>query len=162
MARLDLSIEIAAPPDRVAVFFVPQRMPYWYGAGMETHFEVLGGSADFQAGQKVRIVARVGRREVSHTAVVTQFEWGRVLEWKFQDVYGIRGMQRWEIEPGAASGDASDAAPATRVRLRDEYEMPGRMGRFMDWLVTRHAVKQRDHNDLAQLKKFAENVSAES
>jgi hypothetical protein len=159
MARLDLSIEIAAPPNRVAVFFVPQRMTYWYGAGMEMHFEVLGGSADFEAGQKVRILARVGRREVSHTAAVTQFEWGRVLEWKFQDVYGIRGMQRWEIDPAAAIAGAEDAAPRTRVRLRDEYEMPGRVGRFMDWLVTRHAVKQRDRNDLAQLKKLAENVA---
>jgi hypothetical protein len=159
MARLELSIEIAAPPNRVAVFFVPQRMPYWYGAGMNTHFEVLGGSADFQAGQKVLILARVGRREVSHTAVVTQFEWGRVLEWKFQDVYGIRGMQRWEIEASTVSSGAGGEASVTRVRLRDEYEMPGRVGQFMDWLVTRHAVKQRDRNDLARLKKLAENVA---
>lgn len=162
MARLDLSIEIAAPPNRVAVFFVPQRMPYWYGAGMNTHFEVLDGSPDFHVGMKVRILAQVGRREVTHTAVVTQFEWGCALEWEFQDVYGIRGMQRWEIEAAIESGGAGGVAPVTRVRLRDEYEMPGRVGRFMDWLVTRHAVKQRDRNDLAQLKKFAENVSVES
>lgn len=154
MARVDLSIEIAASPSRVAVFFVPQRMPYWYGAGMETHFEVLGGAPDFHAGMKVRILARVGRREVSHTAVVTAFELGRVLEWRFQDAYGVRGMQRWEIssvDSGSGNGSAG-----TRVRLRDEYEMPGPIGRLMDWLLTRHAVRHRDLDDLAQLKKYVE------
>jgi uncharacterized membrane protein len=156
MARIELSIEIAAPPDRVAVFFVPQRMPYWYGAGMNTHLEVLGGSPDFHVGMKVRILAHVGGKELAHTAVVTAFEWGRMLEWQFKDEFGIRGKQQWEIEP--ATSPNGSAAPRTRVRLRDEYELPGRVGRAMDWLLTRHAVKRRDRDDLAQLKRFAEQA----
>jgi hypothetical protein len=156
MARLDLSVEIAAPPSRVAAFFVPQRMPYWYGFGMDTHFEVLSASPDFHLGMKVRILAYVGRKELSHTAVVTAFEWGRVLEWRFQDAWGVRGMQHWEISPVAAAGGAATDQPHTRVRLRDEYEIPGLLGRTMDWLLTRHAVRRRDRDDLAQLKKFAE------
>jgi len=154
MAKLDLSVEIAAPPNQVAVFFVPQRMPYWYGAGMDTRFQACGGAPDFYRGMSVRILARIGRRELSHTAGVTAFEWGRVLEWQFQDAYGVRGMQRWEIE--LASGGNGRAGPRTRVRLRDEYELPGRAGHLMDWLLTRHAVKRRDQEDLARLKKLAE------
>ena len=147
MARLEFTVEMAAPPDRVFAFFVPQRMPYWYGAEMESRFEVQGGAAEFAVGLKVRITGRLGRKQVSHTAVVTRHEWGRLLEWRFQDAYGVRGLQRWELEP-TPSG--------TRVRLRDEYELPGRLGRLVDRLLTRHAVARRDRGDLARLKKLAE------
>jgi len=149
MAKLQFTVEIQAPPDRVVVFFVPQRMPYWYGAEMNAEFEVQGGAADFQTGLKVRITGRAGRREVSLTAVVAQWEWGRALEWRFQDAYGVRGMQRWEMKP---------AAGGTRVRMRDEYEVPGRFGRIWDALVMRHAVARRDRDWLARLKRFAESV----
>ena len=147
MARLEFTVEMAAPPDRVFAFFVPQRMPYWYGAEMESRFEVQGGAAEFAVGLKVRITGRLGRKQVSHTAVVTRHEWGRLLEWRFQDAYGVRGLQRWELEP-TPSG--------TRVRLRDEYELPGWLGRLADWLLTRHAVARRDRGDLARLKKLVE------
>jgi uncharacterized membrane protein len=105
---------------------------------------------------KVRILAHVGGKELTHAAVVTSFEWGRVLEWQFKDEFGIRGKQRWEIEP--APSPNGSATPLTRVRLRNEYELPGRVGRAMDWLLTRHAVKRRDQDDLAQLKRFAEQA----
>ena len=147
MARLEFTVEMAAPPDRVFAFFVPQRMPYWYGAEMESRFEVQGGAAEFAVGLKVRITGRLGRKQVSHTAVVTRHEWGRLLEWRFQDAYGVRGLQRWELEP-TPSG--------TRVSLRDAYELPGRLGRLVDWLLTRHAVARRDRSELARLKKLAE------
>ncbi len=147
MARLEFTVEMAAPPDRVFAFFVPQRMPYWYGAEMESRFEVQGGATEFAVGLKVRITGRLGKKEVSHTAVVTRHEWGRLLEWRFLDAYGVRGLQRWELEP-TPSG--------TRVRLRDEYELPGRLGRLADWLLTRHAVARRDRSELARLKKLAE------
>jgi uncharacterized protein YndB with AHSA1/START domain len=147
MAELEFSVEIAAPPDRVFVFFVPQRMPYWYGAEVESQFEVQDGAAEFQVGLKVRITGRLGRKEVTHTAVVTGYQWGRLLEWRFQDKYGVRGLQRWEVE----------AAPSgTRVRMHDSYQLPGRLGRFADWLLTRHGVARRDRSDLARLKKVAE------
>lgn len=147
MAKLEFIVDMAAPPDRVFAFFVPQRMPYWYGAEMESRFEVQRGAAEFVVGLKVRITGRLGRKEVSHTAVVTRHDWGRLLEWRFQDAYGVRGLQRWELEP-TPSG--------TRVRLREEYELPGRLGRLADWLLTRHAVARRDRGDLARLKKLAE------
>jgi polyketide cyclase/dehydrase/lipid transport protein len=147
MAKLEFSIEIAAPADRVAVFFVPQRMPYWYGAEMEAEFEVQGGAADFAVGQKVRVSGRVGMKEVSLTLVITRFEFGRALEWRFADRFGVKGMQRWEI---MASGSG------TRVILKDEYELPGRLGRLADLLFTRHAVRARDRDYLARLKRLAE------
>ena len=85
---------------------------------------------------------------MSHTAVVTEFERGRVLEWQFQDAYGVRGMQRWEIE-ASASG--------TRLQMRDRYEMSGRFGRLLDWLITRHAVARRDQSELQRLKRLVEH-----
>ncbi len=147
MAKLEFSIEIAAPADRVAVFFVPQRMPYWYGADMEAEFEVQDGAADFAVGQKVRVSGRVGKKGVSLTAVVTRFEFGRALEWRFADRFGVKGLQRWEIAPSGTG---------TRVILKDEYELPGRLGRLADWLFTRHAVRGRDRDYLARLKRLAE------
>lgn len=147
MAKLEFTVEIAAPADRVFAFFVPQRMPYWYGTEMESRFEVQGGAAEFAVGLKVRVTGRLGGKEVAHTTVVTRHEWGRLLEWEFRDAYGVRGRQRWELA----------ATPAgTRVRLRDEYEMPGRLGRLADWLLTRHAVARRDRRELERLKRFAE------
>lgn len=147
MAQLEFAIEIAAPPNVVFAFFVPQRMPYWYGAEMNACFEVQGGAAEFQTGQKVRITGRLAKREVMHTVVISRYEWGRALEWRFQDAYGVRGLQRWEVEP-AKSG--------TRVRMRDEYEVPGRFGRILDWLLTRHSVARRDREWLARLQRLAE------
>jgi hypothetical protein len=147
MARLELAIEIAATPNVVFAFFVPQRMPYWCGAEMQARFEVQGGAGEFQTGQKVRITGRLARREVAQTVVLSRYDWGRTLEWRFEDAYGIRGLQRWEIEP-AESG--------THVRMRDEYEVPGRFGRILDWLLTRHSVARRDREWLARLQRLAE------
>ncbi|MGA8074156.1 MAG: SRPBCC family protein [Candidatus Acidiferrales bacterium] len=147
MARLEFEQRIAATPALVAAFFVPQRMPYWYGHEMKAEFEILGGASDFAAGQKVRITGRLGAREVSLTAVVTRYEFGRALEWQFQDQYAVKGKQVWEI---AAQDDA------TRVRMSDEYEMPGRFARIVDALLTRHAVSLRDRSWLARLAQLAE------
>ncbi len=147
MAKIALTVEIAASPELVGVFFIPQRIPYWYGVELESTMEVQRGAAEFRPGLKVRISGRLAKREVSLTAVVTAYERGRVLEWQFQDSYGVRGLQRWEIEP---------ASPGTRVRMRDEYELPGRVGKLVDQLFTRHAVAGRDRRDLARLKQLAE------
>ena len=147
MARLAFTLEIAAPLDRVFVFFVPQRMPYWYGYEMEMHFEVQGGAADFQTGQKVRLTGRLGAREVTLTAVITRYEWQRVLEWQFRDEYGVRGLQRWEVQQAGAG---------TRLTMLDEYELPRPFGRIFDALVTRWNVAGRDRRWLAKLQRLAE------
>src|SRR2546426_6378320 len=123
MAKLEFSIEIAAPADRVAVFFVPQRMPYWYGGEMEAEFEVQDGAADFAVGQKVRVSGRVGKKEVSLTAVVTRFEFGRALEWRVADPFGGNGPPRWGITP---SGTGARGIP------KGGYEFPGGFGRAAD------------------------------
>jgi hypothetical protein len=151
MTTVDQSIEIAAPPNEVFVFFVPQRMPYWYGAEMDSHLEVLGGAADFCVAQKVRISGhfrgRLGEKEIAHTAVVTRYETPRLMEWRFEDSYGVRGIERWDLEPAAAG---------TRLTMRSEYEMPGMFARIADWLITRHAVASRNRGYLARLRKLAE------
>jgi uncharacterized membrane protein len=147
MARIEQSIEIAAPAVEVFLFFVPQRMPYWYGAEMKAEFEVSGGAADFAVSQKIRISGKLGKREVAHTAVVTRYEWNRALEWRFEDSYGVRGLERWELTP-TASG--------TRVTMLSDYQMPDIFARAADWLLTRHAVARRNREYLARLKKYAE------
>ena len=85
MATIEIEERIAESRALVGAFLVPQRMPYWYGAEMNCEFEVLGGAADFEIGQKVRITGRLGSREISLTATVTQFEFGRLLEWRFRE-----------------------------------------------------------------------------
>jgi hypothetical protein len=147
MASLEFQQRIAASPALVAAFFVPQRMPYWYGAEMKSEFEILGGASDFAAGQKIRITGKLGSREVALTSVVTNFEFGRVLEWKFQDQFGVKGSQAWAIEP---EGDG------TVVKMRDCYEMPGAFGRAFDCIITRHGVARRDRDWLARLQRLAE------
>lgn len=148
MAKLALDVVIQAPVDRVAAFFVPQRMPYWFGTEMHAEFEVQGGAADFAVGQKVCVSGRAGISKVTLTAVVTALEQGCLLEWRFHDAYGVRGMQRWELK---GEGEA------TRVTMKDEFEMAGRVGQLYA-LFTRHAVARRDRAWLAKLKQLAERA----
>jgi hypothetical protein len=135
--------------NEVAAFLVPQRMPYWYGVEIQARFELSDGGADFRAGQKVRIAGQLGHHEVMLTAVVTRYEFGCALEWRFQDAAGVRGMQSWEIS-GATAGTSS------RVIMRDEYEMPGGLSYLVDRMFTRFAVAQRDRDALARLARLAE------
>src|ERR1035437_9405139 len=123
MARIETSVRIAAPAELVFAFFVPQRMPYWYGAHMDMCLEVQGGAPDFAVAQKVRITGHLGKREVSHAAVVTAMQQARVFEWRFEDRYGLKGRERWEIEP--LNNASPDAARKTIVRMRSAYTMPG-------------------------------------
>jgi hypothetical protein len=149
MADIEIVSEIAAVPKEVFVFFVPQRMPLWYGVEMDTHFEVQGGAADFAVAQKIRISGRLRTYDMALTVVVTAWEWDRLLEWQFQDSYGVRGMQRWELRESAGS---------TRLTMRDRYEMPGAFGRMFDRFVTRRAVRMRDQSWLERLKHLAEGT----
>lgn len=153
MAELTFTIDFAVPPNEVFVFFVPQRMPLWYGVEMGACFEVQGGAPDFAVGQKVRIAGHLGARELTLTVVITACEWGRLLEWRFQDSYGVRGLQRWEIAP-AASGSG------TRLTMSDSYEMPSAFGRFFDRVLTRHAVALRDRTWLARLQRLVPQGAA--
>jgi len=174
MARLKFTLDVAAPADRVFVFFIPQRMPHWYGYEMDMHFEVQGGEAEFQVGQKVRLAGRLGGREVSLTAVVTRYQWQRVLEWQFRDEYGVRGLQRWEVEPispvipspplalseveGRANEESQGlGSPQAQLTMYDEYELPGHFGRLFDALVMRWNVARRDRRWLEKLRRLAEH-----
>src|ERR1700690_2893718 len=158
MAHIETSIQIAAPPELVFAFFVPQRLPYWYGAEMEACLEVQGGAADFAVSQKVRVTGHLGKREVSHTAVVTALQQARLFEWRFEDRYGVKGKERWELK----RFDAPAAGAAkTVVRMRSDYTMPGLLGKAMDWLVTRHAVARRNQDYLLRLKRLAEHGEPE-
>ena len=152
MGTLHLHVQIAAPRDRVFVFFVPQRMPLWYAPEMETLFEVAGGESDFRVGQKVRISGRLGKREVSLVAVVQRYEWLRALEWEFQDAYGVRGRQIWEVEdaPGLG-GPGKGHVPVlmtTRVAMHEWYTFPGRLGRWLDPILMRTSIRARDRSML--------------
>ena len=174
MGALHLEVQISAPRDRVFCFFVPQRMPLWYAPEMETQFEVTGGESDFRAGQKVRISGHLGKREVSLVAVVQRYDWLRCLEWEFQDAYGVRGRQKWEVEE--SSGGAGKApvqirvggagkAPVqigevTRVVMREWYTFPGRLGRWLDPILMRPSIRARDRRMLSNLKRIAEGVQS--
>jgi hypothetical protein len=147
MAHLEFSRDFSVAPNEIFVFFVPQRMPLWYGVEMNAHFEVQGGAPDFAVGQKVRITGDLRKWEVTLTAVITAYTWERLLEWQFQDSYGVRGLQRWELE---------STQVGTRLRMRDSYRMPGLTGRMIDTIFTRFAVAKRDNAWLDRLQHLAE------
>jgi hypothetical protein len=147
MAHLEFSRDFSVAPNEVFVFLVPQRMPLWYGTEMNSHFEVQGGASDFAVGQKVQITGKLGKREVSLTVVITAYRWEKLLEWQFQDSYGVRGLQCWELE---------SVSTGTRLCMRDSYQMPGLSGRLIDAAFTRFAVAQRDRTCLDRLQRLAE------
>ena len=155
MARLETFVQIAASPELVFAFFVPQRMPYWYGADMQACLEVQGGAADFAVAQKVRISGQLGQREVSHAAVITALEPALKFEWRFRDRYGVVGTERWEFE--RIGEPSADNASSTILRMTSDYKMPGFLGRIVDWLFTRHAIARRNQDYLARLKRYAEH-----
>jgi uncharacterized membrane protein len=163
MARIETTVRIAAPAQVVFAFFVPQRMPYWYGSDIEACLEVQGGAPDFAVSQKVRVTGNLGKREVSHTAVVTELRPLKVFEWRFEDRYGVKGLERWELESvDPATADKSGSARKfTIVRMRSEYSMPGFLSKAADWLITRHAVARRNEDYLARLKRYAEHGGPE-
>jgi uncharacterized membrane protein len=132
----------------VFAFFVPQRLTYWYGREMHARLEVQGGVAELSKGLRVRVRGRLAKRELEHTACVTRCEWGQVLEWEFEDGYGVKGMERWELEPSEAGG--------TCVRMISAYEMPNAVARVVNALVTKHSVARRNREYLERLKRLLE------
>ena len=151
MRTISLTQIVAALPEDIYVFFVPQRMPYWYGPEMQSSFETQGCAAEFRAGSRVRISGKLANRTFAHTAVVTAFDKPCAFEWRFEDDYGVRGLERWEMQRLSNS-----AAPRTIVRFTNVYEVPGRFGRMFDWLVTRHALARRNREYLDRLARLAE------
>ena len=147
MARIELATQISTAPNEIFVFFVPQRMPLWYGTEMNAHFEVQSGAPDFAVGQKVRITGKLQSHDVALTVVITAYQWEHHLEWQFQDSYGVRGMQRWDLQP---------EGNATKLSMRDEYVVPSKLGKILDRFITSRAVKLRDQSWLDRLKRFAE------
>jgi hypothetical protein len=147
MARIELSTQISTTANEIFVFFVPQRMPLWYGTEMNARFEVQSGASDFAVGQKLRITGTLQNYELTLTVVITAYEWEHHLEWQFQDSYGVRGMQRWDLQPQAG---------ATKLTMRDEYTMPTKLGKILDRFITSRAVTLRDQSWLDRLKRFAE------
>ena len=148
MANLELVRNFAVLPKEIFVFFVPQRMALWYGAEMNSCFEVQGGAPDFAVGQKVRITGRLAAREVTLTTVVTAYQWDRLFEWQFQDSYGVRGKQRWELQ---------QIGSGTKLTMRDLYEMPGGIGKLVDRIFTRYGVAARDRSWLDRLQRLVEH-----
>ena len=147
MANLEFVRDFAILPKEIFVFFVPQRMPLWYGAEMNSCLEVQGGAPDFVVGQKVRITGRLANREVMLTTVVTAYQWEHLFEWQFQDSYGVRGKQRWELQ---------QMGSGTKLVMRDQYEMPGRIGKMIDRIFTQYGVAARDRSWLDRLQRLVE------
>jgi uncharacterized membrane protein len=157
MAQVETAVRIAAPIEAVYVFFVPQRMPYWYGAEMAACLHAQGGAANFAVGQTVGIAGHLGKRMVSHTAVVTALHRPSLFEWRFEDEYGVQGLERWEL---AEENGTQSASRATTVLMRSQYVMPGVFAKMMDWLITSRAVARRNRSYLLRLKRLAEHGPA--
>jgi hypothetical protein len=155
MRTIETAVIIPQPANDIFAFFIPQRMPYWYGVEMKCCFEVQDrakdGTGGFHPGQKVRISGSLGKHPVSLTAVIIQVDWPRTLEWRFQDSYGVKGTQRWELEP---------VPGGTRIRMTDSYTLPeaagaiGTFARALDFLITRRSITRRNRDALARLARL--------
>ena len=129
MARIETSVQIAAPAEVVFAFFVPQRMPYWYGADMHASFEVQDGASDFAVAQKVHITGNLGKREVSHTAVVTALQAGspvrvaiqRPLRRQGPGALGAGAVRRG-LAPASAENGGADAQRLHDARPRRQSD----------------------------------------
>ena len=111
-----------------------------------------------------RRILRWGRRCRSREAGVAAdeaddggdgFEFGKFLEWQFQDSYGVRGLQSWRIEAGADG-------KGTMVRMVDRYENASGLAKVIDKVFTRFAVAKRDRYWLERLKSLAERSGGNS
>ena len=122
MAKIALSVEIAAPANLVGALFIPQRMPYWYGQEMDCRFEVQRGASEFQPGLKVKIIGQLAKREVSLVAVVTEDKRGR-LEMPLDNA-SVRFVEARDGRPEGLSG--IDVAVADRKRLLEAAAKRGR------------------------------------
>ncbi len=72
----------------------------------------------------------------------------------FEDDYGVRGKERpWELS--RVTGPQGPLAPCVKFTSNDV--LPGRFGRAMDWLVTRHAVARRSREYLRRLARLVEH-----
>ena len=123
MARIEISVQIAAPAEVVFAFFVPRSayaLLVWRG-----HAGVFGSAGrrfpDFALAQKVRVTGHLGRREVSHTAVVTALQEARLFEWRFSDRYPVsrdRNAGSWNksanLRPGKRRKRLCACAATTR------------------------------------------------
>ena len=116
MARLEFSQRIDATPALVSAFFVPQRMPYWYGYEMKAEFEILGRRIGFRSRAESAHHGPIGRAGSWLTAVVTRYDFGRALEWQFQDQYGVKGKQSWEIAAQRRNARLCTCATITKCR----------------------------------------------
>jgi uncharacterized protein YndB with AHSA1/START domain len=157
MGKVEMTRSIAATPQQVFAFFVPQRMPYWYGREMESCLEVQNGAYDFCPGLRVRISGHVGQNRVGHVFEVTAYERPHLLEWRFSDQYGVSGSERWELMPLTVDGTGG-----TKLRFTSEYRMPGRLGTMVDWLFTRRAVRRRHREYLDRLARLVEPRAAKA
>ena len=148
MATIEQSIEIATTPVEVFLFFVPQRMPYWYASEMAAEFEVSAAARPILPfRRKCTSAGKLGKKEISHTAVITRYEW---LACSNGDLRTLTAFAAWN------AGNWKPISTGTRVTMRSKYEMPGQIRRAIDWLITRHAVARRNREYFARLKKFAE------
>ena len=141
-------------PRTFSSFSFPQRMPYWYGAEMDSCFEVQDGAADFSVGSEGAHLRPAGKQSCfAHGAWSPPLTTARLLEWRFEDAYGVRGMERWELEPVA---EWPAGAPAPWCDLPTSTNCPDASAALFDWLLTRHAVARRNREYLERLARLAE------
>ena len=101
----------------------------------------------FLAGLKVRITGRLAGKMVSLTAVVREYERPRLLEWAFEDDYGVSGVERWELAPENGR---------TAVCFSSRYQTSGMLVRILNSLLTRRALARRHADYLARLARLVE------
>ena len=146
MAPITESIEIDCRPEDVFAYVIdPSHVSEWQESAVSVRREGTGPVAD---GTRVVITRRVGRREMTMTAEVTDLNPPR--SWTVRGVDGpIRGMFKGTIDPlreGAAS----------RVTMVLDFEGHG-LGKLLVPLVVRRQASREMPKNQQKLKQLLES-----
>ena len=144
--RVQASIEIAAPPREVWRYLGDFEDPEIWAAALSYARRTTGDEVGVGSRREVRY-----RHLLRMEQVITQWDEGRRLQYAvFKAPWPLRHFfETWEVTPSITGA---------RVRSAVAYELWfGAVGRFVNWIFTRHVLLFEMRTGLNGLKRAAEN-----
>ncbi len=145
MARIEKSVEIKAPPEKVWEMLAFDRMPEWseqYESAEYTS-EVRTPEDKYKVGASCRINTKEGVVEIE----ITESLENEKIMYRVQGMKGVRNVD------GTFTLEPTDAG--TRITAVTDYEMPNLMMKMLAKLVSR-AVEKDFEKGLDKLKSILE------
>lgn len=146
MPRLDSTIDIKAPPEKVFAYISDvEAQPEWCKWAKEV---VITSTSRTGIGATDEMRMQVGPRKEKVEGIVTQFEEGQAFGRR--NTRGLQMSETYKLEP---SGDG------TSVAWTVEYTAPmGGVGKLMDFLFMERLMEQLQGDSLTNLKQRLESA----